>query len=542
MSKGWSSAPLTTVNNVLEDAAAKYPDRVFLDFTGDLYTYSQVNEQAHQLARGLASLGVEKGQTVTSVLDNSFDAILLWFAINKLGAIAVPTNTAYKGEFLRHQICDAGSELVIVEADYLSRVFDLSGQLPSVKTLVCRGEIPSGANSELPVRSFSSLTEGGSSARVDASGVEVRGGDLSMLIYTSGTTGPSKGCMISHNYICNLARQALFCWEPTESDTIWTALPLFHMNALSSIMMMAMIGARVAVYPRFSLSGFWPDIERSGATMASLLGSMAPLIGTAPDSESSKRCYGQLHTVQTAPFPEQLKQVWRDRFGARVLGSVGYGFTEAAMVVYGKLSDEGAPPETSGRLQDDFDVMIVDEYDAELPRGQAGEVVVRPKYAHVCFEGYWNRPADTLKVMRNMWLHTGDIGKLDEQGYFYFLDRKKDYLRRRGENISSFEMEKTFASHPAISDVAVHAVFSEMGEDDVKVTAVLKEGETLGERELCEWCLDKVPYFAVPRYIEFRSDLPRNPTGKILKYQLREEGCTAATWDREKSDFEMQRR
>jgi crotonobetaine/carnitine-CoA ligase len=169
-------------------------------------------------------------------------------------------------------------------------------------------------------------------------------------------------------------------------------------------------------------------------------------------------------------------------------------------------------------------------------------VVVRPLQPHVCFEGYWNRPADTLKIMRNMWLHTGDIGKLDEQGYFYFLDRKKDYLRRRGENISSFEMEKTFAAHPAITDVAVHAVFSEMGEDDVKVTAVLKEGETLTERELCEWCLDKVPFFAVPRYIEFRTDLPRNPTGKIMKFQLRDDGCTESTWDREKSDFEMQRR
>ena len=250
----------------------------------------------------------------------------------------------------------------------------------------------------------------------------------------------------------------------------------------------------------------------------------------------------RLKTGQTAPFPEALKLIWRTRFGSQVLGSVGYGFTEAAMVVYGKLSDESAPANTSGRVQDDFEVMIVDEYDRELPRGQAGEVVVRPLQPHVCFEGYWNRPADTLKIMRNMWLHTGDIGKLDEQGYFYFLDRKKDYLRRRGENISSFEMEKTFAAHPAITDVAVHAVFSEMGEDDVKVTAVLKEGETLTERELCEWCLDKVPFFAVPRYIEFRMDLPRNPTGKIMKFQLREDGCTDSTWDREKSDLERQRR
>lgn len=539
MSKGWGSAPSYTVNSVLEDAAKNYAERVFLDFSGDLYTYQRINELSSALAAGLVSIGVNKGDTVVSVLDNNIDALVLWFAINKIGAISVPTNTAYKGEFLRHQICDAGAAVVIAEADYIERVLELESELPNVKKLICRGNIPSNVASAIPVSSFADLNIADASSFHAA---EINGGDLSMLIYTSGTTGPSKGCMISHNYACNLARQALFCWEPTEQDIVWTALPLFHMNALSSIMMMAMIGARVVVYPRFSLSGFWPDIERSGATMASLLGSMAPLIGTAPDSDASKRCFGQLRTVQTAPFPEALKQIWRTRFGSQVLGSVGYGFTEAAMVVYGKLSDESAPANTSGRVQDDFEVMIVDEYDRELPRGQAGEVVVRPLQPHVCFEGYWNRPADTLKIMRNMWLHTGDIGKLDEQGYFYFLDRKKDYLRRRGENISSFEMEKTFAAHPAITDVAVHAVFSEMGEDDVKVTAVLKEGETLTEQTLCEWCLDKVPFFAVPRYIEFRTDLPRNPTGKIMKFQLRDEGCTEATWDREKSNFEMQRR
>lgn len=539
MKKGWSSAPNYTVNSVLERASENYADRVFTDFSGDLYTYRQVNELSNAVASGLVNIGVKKGDTVVSVLDSSIDALVLWFAINKIGAISVPTNTAYKGEFLRHQICDAGAAVVIAEADYIERVLDLATQLPSVKKLICRGNIASAENSAIPLSSFEELKNADASSLHPA---EVNGGDLSMLIYTSGTTGPSKGCMISHNYACNLARQTLFCWEPTELDIIWTALPLFHMNALSSILMMAMIGARVVVYPRFSLSGFWPEIERSGATMASLLGSMAPLIGTAPDSDVSKRCFGQLKTVQTAPFPEALKKIWRERFGSQVLGSVGYGFTEAAMVVYGKLSDENAPANTSGQIQDDFEVMIVDDLDRELPRGEAGEVVVRPRHPHVCFEGYWNRPADTLKIMRNMWLHTGDIGKLDEQGYFYFLDRKKDYLRRRGENISSFEMEKTFASHPAISDVAVHAVFSEMGEDDVKVTAVLKDGEAISERELCEWCLDKVPFFAVPRYIEFRQDLPRNPTGKVLKFQLRDEGCTNATWDREKTNFEMQRR
>jgi crotonobetaine/carnitine-CoA ligase len=172
----------------------------------------------------------------------------------------------------------------------------------------------------------------------------------------------------------------------------------------------------------------------------------------------------------------------------------------------------------------------------------AGEVICRPRKPHVMFEGYWKRPADTLKIMRNLWLHTGDIGKFDEDGFFYFLDRKKDYLRRRGENISSFEMENTFRAHPAIEDVAVHAVLSDLTEDDVKVTAVLKPGSALAEEALCLWAVDRLPYFAVPRFIEFRAELPRNPVGRILKYQLRDEGCTPATWDREKAGIQLAKR
>lgn len=158
------------------------------------------------------------------------------------------------------------------------------------------------------------------------------------------------------------------------------------------------------------------------------------------------------------------------------------------------------------------------------------------------FDGYWGRPADTMKVLKNLWFHTGDIGRFDEEGCFYFVDRKKDYLRRRGENISSHEMETTFLSHPDVDEVAVHAVFSPVGEDDVKVTARLSAGSRLTEAELCEWCLDKVPYFAVPRFIEFRAELPKNPQGRVLKYQLRDDGRTAATWDREESDIEVARR
>jgi crotonobetaine/carnitine-CoA ligase len=275
--------------------------------------------------------------------------------------------------------------------------------------------------------------------------------------------------------------------------------------------------------------------------VANLLGSMAPLIADAADTEESRRGFGQLRVVNSAPFPPALRARWRERFGVPALGSAGYGLTEAAMVVTSCIGDD-APAGASGRRNNDFEVVIVDEDETPLPDGQSGEVLIRPRRNNVMFGGYWNRPEATCAVTRNLWLHTGDIGRFDSMGNFYFVDRKKDYLRRRGENISSFEMESTFVQHPDISDVAVHAVFSELGEDDVKVTAILRDGASLSEEALCLWSIERVPYFAVPRYIEFRKDLPRNPTGKILKYQLRDEGVTPATWDRERSDLKLVKR
>ena len=303
-----------------------------------------------------------------------------------------------------------------------------------------------------------------------------------------------------------------------------------------------MIGARSVIYPRFSVSGFWADIERSGAIEANLLASMGPLLADAPDNEAMKRCYGKLNKVYSAPFPPELQVRWRERFGVRhTVGGAGFGLTECAIVTMLPLGQPDKP-NCAGRRCDSFDIRVVDEHDVELPYGTPGELIVRPLKPHVMFEGYWNRPADTLKVMRNMWFHTGDIGEMDEDGFFFFLDRKKDYMRRGGENISGFEMERSFLVHPQIEEVAVHAVFSELSEDEVKVTAVLREGSTLSEEELCRWAIERVPYYAVPRYIEFRNELPRSPVGRILKYRLRDEGVTESTWDRVKANVTFDKR
>ncbi|MBB3860919.1 crotonobetaine/carnitine-CoA ligase [Novosphingobium hassiacum] len=537
----WEAGRDETITGLFAQAAAEMGDKPYLDFKGDLYSYADIDRLSDALARGLATLGVKPGDTVASILDNNVDAVLCWFAVNKLGAISVPVNTAYKGEFLRHQIADAGANVIVTEHDYADRVLDLADQLPNLSTLLHRGDELLKSHTSLGIHLLETMKIDGDDRSMM---VQNKPSDLAMLIYTSGTTGPSKGCMISHGYACNLARQVLTALGIRSTDVMWSALPLFHMNATAgTVLSVAIARARAAFYTRFSLSNFWYDVERSGATVLSLLGSMHPLIAEAPDNEASQRCFGQVRVVCAAPFPKDLQEKWRTRFGTSVMGAPGYGFTEAAMMVYGPLETR-LDFNSSGPRAEEFDVEIVDENDDPLPVGERGEIVCRPKRPNVMFSGYWNRPAETLKIMNNLWLHTGDIGMFGENGEFYFLDRKKDYLRRRGENISSFEMEATFQNHPDIMDVAVHAVFSPMGEDDVKVTAVLRDGSQLTAEDLCTWCLDKVPFFAVPRYIEFRrdKDMPRNPTGKILKYQLRDDGCTPTTWDREKEKFEIARR
>ncbi len=534
----WSVGQQDTVIAALDRAVVAHPDRVLLDFGGELHTYAEVDRLSTRLAHSLAALGVKAGQTVLSMLDNNVDAVVSWLAINKLCAVSVPVNTALRGEFLRHQIGDAKAAIVICEADYVERIAQVADGLPEVRLILHRAALT--RRPPCPVR-IAPLDE--HRGKVDDLIVtKPNPWDLACIVYTSGTTGPSKGCMLSYNYMCNLARLQLRAGPATENDVTITPLPLFHMNALCvGILSNIMVGARVAIVQRFSVSNFWPEVERSGATIASILGGMGGLLAQTPDNDAMKRCIGQIHTVRGNPFTEESKQIWRARFGAKQVGGNGYGLTEAS-VITSLPGGEYAAPGSSGKRIPDFDVRIVDDLDRELPANTPGEIVVRPQRPDIMFMGYWGRPADTMKLMRNMWFHTGDIGKFDDEGFFYFVDRKKDYLRRRGENISSFEMEAAFAAHPEIEEVAVHAVPSDKGEDDVKVTAILKPDSKLQPESLFNWAIDAVPYYALPRYIEFRDSMPKNPQGRVLKYQLRDEGKTPNTWDLEDTDIKVSKR
>lgn len=534
----WEKGNLTTIIEVFDRALDKRgADFEYLDFSGDIYTLGDLNTRSEALARGLLDAGAEAGLCVASVLDNSVEQILLLLACSRIGAIHVPLNTAYKGEFLRHQLADCAAPVVIAEKEYVDRVLEIEDNLPDAKTLLIKGALGDRSADHLQLRPLDEAYVAGG----EPLNYRVKPSDLAMLIYTAGTTGPSKGCMISQNYACNMARQLSDGLLFNEDDVIWTPLPGFHLNQYTAtIISSLMYGAKAAVSPRFSVSNFWPEIERTGATVTNILSSMIGLIAGAPDSDAMKRCYGQLRVAGGQPFPAALQEIWKERFGPKMIGNIGFGLTECAVVVSCR-ANEPRPPDCSGHRIDDFDVLIVDDNDLEVPPGTAGEIIVRPRKPHVMFEGYWRQPEASMKVMRNLWFHTGDIGMFDEDGWFFFKDRKKDYLRRRGENISSMELEETFRSHPAIQEVAVHAVLADL-EDDVKVTCILKEGAQITEEELCRWSTEKLPYFAVPRFIEFRDTLPKNPVGRVLKYQLRDEGITSTTWDMEKSDITLVKR
>lgn len=534
----WQVGEQDTVNAILQRAVAKRPDQNFLQMPDGTLTYAAFDQRSNALARGLQARGVKAGDTVSTVLDNNLDCVLCWFAVNKLGAIWVPVNTAYKGDFLRHLISDSEAAIVIAEQDYVERLQLIEKQLPQVREVYYRGEKPQSEFSNVQLAPLTKLFDADNSA-LD---IDVSPGALSLLIYTGGTTGPSKGCMASHNYICNLARQAIMMNGRQPDDIQWSCLPLFHFNATATTVLASALQAASCYFVhRFSVSQFWESIEESKATIINLLGTMIPLLAMAPESDVMKRCYGQVRFAGGAPFPEELQNTWKERFGVEYAGAPGYGLTEATMLT-SLAHGEPQKPGSSGKRNEWFDVRLFDDEHNEVPVGEPGEICARPLQPNIMFQGYWKRPEDTLKVMRDLWMHTGDIGKFDEDGYFYFVDRKKDYLRRGGENISSFEVEAAVNAHPDIKETAVHAVFSELSEDDLKITAVLHDNATLNEEVLFKWLVDRLPYFALPRYIEFRSHLPKSPVGRILKYQLRDEGRTQSTWDREDSDIRFERR
>lgn len=536
----WISQTHRTLVDLLEQRLADDPDGEYLDVGGDKLTAALVADTAGRLAASFAELGLRPGDRVATLIENSSPAVHAWWGIVTGGAIAVPINTAYKGSYLRHQLVDSGARLVIVEEALIDRVAEIAADTPDLEHVVVIGE--PGELSGATTHSWEAMLTSEPAPRAS-----VRPSDLATFVYTGGTTGPSKGCMLSHGYHEALSKQIGLSWGRTADDVVWTPLPLFHFNAyVTAVLGPLVFGGRSAIYRRFSVSNFWPEMNRTGATVTSTLGTMAYLLAHdvdrpempksgAPEANTSLRLMG------AAPLPVEVDTIIRSRFGIDTF-SGAYGVTEASLISWQPPGIRNKP-NAAGVINDEyFDVRIFDDDDHELPRNTDGEIVIRPKRPHTMFEGYWGRPEATVETSRNWWYHTGDIGRIDDEGFLFFVDRKADYLRRRGENISSFEVERILMGHGAIADVAVHAVPSELTEDDLKITATLAEGRTVTEEELFRWCIDELPYFCLPRYIEFTDELPRSPVGRVLKRDLRDRPLGDGVWDADASGIEYDKR
>jgi crotonobetaine/carnitine-CoA ligase len=516
-----------SVGGLLRARAAACPEHTLLLAGAERFSYSEVAMWAGRIARALMALGCSKGDRVAIFSGNSAQYVLSWMGIEFAGLLHVPVNTAYKDEFLSYVIEHSGSKALVLEPAFLKSLLSVRRALSRLSAVVFTSrELPEeavdfGGPTLLGWREFVELGE-----RSDAALPDVGPSDISAIRYTSGTTGRSKGVLTPHLSDLVMADEYCSALGITSKDVLYTSLPLFHGAAqMYGVMAALNAGATIALGRRFSATEFWDEIRRYEATSAILLGSLLMMLLAKPESSEDRNHL--CRTAFAAPASQQALFRFEKRFGVKLIE--GYGQTETKTVLFNTVHERR--PGSIGKPTPTSIVSIVDEHDHEMPAGRVGEIVYRPTQPDLICRGYWNNAEATVEAMRNLWWHTGDLGYRDNDGYFYFVDRRQDVLRRRGENISSRDVEDVLLSHPAIEDAAAVAVSSSVAEDELLAVIRLKEGGSLELSELFHLCDTKLPYFMVPRYFRLAAELPYTPNGKIRKSALRAEGITKDTWD-----------
>ncbi len=515
-----------TLPRMLARQAEKYGERT-LFVAGDVrWSFAEARDIAARTAGLLAAHGIASGDRVALMCGNRAELMQIVLGCAWLGAVAVPINTACKGPQLRYLLANSGARLLVIESTFAETLalVEPAGLALERIWVVGGGSVPGPWTS-------GALPAAGEA--IDAAAI--RPGDPIAILYTSGTTGPSKGVVCPHAQYFWWGVHTARLLGVRAGDVLCTTLPLFHTNALNSFFQALLMGATLVVEPRFSASGFWPAMARAKATVTYVLGAMVPILLARPPAEE-ERTHGV--RVALAPgVPAHLHEEFTKRTGVTLLD--GYGSTETNFVIGGEHGV--ARPGAMGVVQDGFAARVVDGDDNEVSAGEPGELVLRADDPYAFASGYFGMPEKTVEAWRNLWFHTGDRVIRDAGGYFRFVDRLKDAIRRRGENISSFEVEQVLSSHPAIATAAVFPVRSELAEDEVMAAIVRRPGSTLTPIALMEFCQPRMPYFAIPRYVEFVDDLPRTENGKVQKYILRERGVSAATWDREAAGYTVKR-
>ena len=522
------------LGRILRRQAEKIPDDDFLIDDEEHYSYARVNHLANACAKGFRELGVKRGDTVACLMGSCTDYVFTTLGLNKLGAIWVPTNTDYKGQWLSDSLRESGASLLVADAELLPKVAAAGPDLPFERILV-RGTPET--TLDIPVAPLADFYQLSGEEPNDS---ELHYGDTASILWTSGTTGRSKGVMQSHNVWIRGASNGATTAGLREGEVIYNCLPMYQSAAWVANVFRALVcGVPCAMDPRFSASDFWDRCRHYDATMVFTLGAMHMFLWNAP--ERSDDADNSVRTASMIPMPAELEGPFKERFGIESI-SQGYGQSEV-MTLMARTPGKSWKPNCLGEPQSGIEVKLLDDGDFEVPRGETGEICVRPSEPHVIFNGYFNNPEATLASFGTLWYHTGDLGRRDEEGDYFFVDRKADFIRFKGRNISSFAVEAACAAHPAVAEVAAHGVTSELleAEAELKVVVVLKPDHALEAEELARFVNDNAPYFFVPRYIEFAAELPHTPTGRVQKYRLRERGVTPDTWDAVAAGFKTER-
>lgn len=511
-----------TIGNVLSTNAERFGRKTFLRFEDRAYSYAEVHALTNRLANGLTAQGVRQGDHVAVMMDNCVEILFSIFALGKLGAVAVPINTAAKGRLLEYFLSQSKSTALILEAKYIDRFTQVRPAVAAVRLAVVLGGTPGELEGGIDFNQLCEQDEGTPPTQVQFK-------DLALLMYTSGTTGPSKACMYTQAHTLKWASTFAKEFGYRADDTMYVCLPLFHGNALHTATYgMMMVGGTVAIARRFSASGFWRDINQYGATLTNLLGSMGDILWKQPVTPEEQN--NSLRQWMMAPTPKYAREAMQ-RYKLKITNA--FGLTDFAVTHYfgpdAPLDKLGAV----GMLHDEFECRIADEDDFELPSGQVGEILLRSKAAWHGASGYYDMPEATTKVNRNQWFHTGDFGYVDEDGHLYFTDRKKDSIRRRGENVSAFEVEQILMDHPDVKEVCVYAIRTE-GDEEVGATLILNAGVTPDEAGIIAFCQSRMAYYMVPRFLQFVDRFPRNPSEKVEKHKVRSqaEADLSRLWDR----------
>ena len=514
-----------TVPNLLRSAARRRPDAPFLRFEGSSWTFAEVDRKANQFANFLGTLGIGPGDKVAIFLPNAPEWVFAWLGCAKANVTYVPVNTEYNGDILAHQLAKSEASAIVIAGQFVGRILHIRDRVPLLRTLIEVDDEGRDLRADSLVRvAFSTMDE---CPDTDAN-IPVAHFDAHAIAFTSGTTGPSKGALAPHAHTVTFALDTVRTMSLQEGEKIYNSgMPLFHSLATWMGLLPALITcSEYMLLEKFSASRFWPDVHAFGATVALGVFTLPPILLKQPPRDDDGRV-----TLKRFIVTQHNEDFERRYNGCRLLNT--YGQTETGCVT---LTPYGEPPRpgSCGRVNDEtFEVRIVDDNDNECPIGTPGEITVRPKLPYVMMTEYYNMPAETNAAFRNLWFHTGDRGKIDEDGYMYFVDRKKDAMRRRGENISSYEIESVINRHKAVLECAVVAVPSPYGEDDLKAVVIIKPGEAVTHQQLWAYFEENMPRFWIPRYIEFRDALPKTPNQKILKYQIREQGVLGDCVDRE---------